>query len=154
IGTVLFRLYDEVVPMTADNFRMLATGQQGYGYHGMVLSCVILGFLIQGGDCDNGSVFDGVSLFIPWGRNFTMKHCTKGLLSMVNFWKDSNASQFFIHMNVNCFLDGSNVVFGQFISNLFVNLLTYIYRRGSQSCKYGRLTQDGTDGRCGQCFES
>jgi cyclophilin family peptidyl-prolyl cis-trans isomerase len=68
IGTVLFRLYDEVVPMTADNFRMLATGQQGYGYHGMVLSCVILGFLIQGGDCDNGSVFDGVSLFIPWGR--------------------------------------------------------------------------------------
>ena len=39
LGTVLFKLYDEVVPVTAHNFQELATWQQGYGYEGSAQSC-------------------------------------------------------------------------------------------------------------------
>ena len=31
-GRIVFRLFDEVVPKTARNFRELATGQHGFGY--------------------------------------------------------------------------------------------------------------------------
>ena len=31
-GRVVFRLFDDVVPRTAQNFRELATGQHGFGY--------------------------------------------------------------------------------------------------------------------------
>ena len=57
-----------------------------------------------------------------------MKHCAKGLLSMVNFRKDGNGSQFYIHMNANRFLDGSNVVFGQ--SFLTISVISLIFFTG------------------------
>jgi peptidylprolyl isomerase len=56
-------------------------------------------------------------------------HNKAGVLSMVNFGKDSNASQFFIHMDANHFLDGSNVVFGQSCSVTLVLMANFIYRR-------------------------
>ena len=31
-GRIVFRLFDDVVPLTAQNFRELATGQHGFGY--------------------------------------------------------------------------------------------------------------------------
>ena len=31
-GKIVFRLFDDVVPLTAQNFRELATGQHGFGY--------------------------------------------------------------------------------------------------------------------------
>jgi hypothetical protein len=33
-GKIVFRLFDDVVPLTAQNFRELATGQHGFGYAG------------------------------------------------------------------------------------------------------------------------
>lgn len=56
-------------------------------------------------------------------------HNKAGVLSMVNFGKDSNASQFFIHMDVNRFLDGSNVVFGQSCSVMVIIVANFIFRR-------------------------
>ena len=34
LGRIVFRLYDDVVPKTARNFRELATGQHGFGFQG------------------------------------------------------------------------------------------------------------------------
>lgn len=52
IGMVVFKLFDEVVPLTARNFRELASGNHGYGYEGSIFSHIVPQFLIQGGDCD------------------------------------------------------------------------------------------------------
>jgi peptidylprolyl isomerase len=41
VGRIIFRLYDDVTPVTARNFRELATGQHGYGYAGSSIHRVI-----------------------------------------------------------------------------------------------------------------
>src|SRR6202790_2434087 len=48
-GTVVFCLYDEVVPIMVQNFQELCTGQNGFGYERSLISQVILSFIIQGG---------------------------------------------------------------------------------------------------------
>ena len=51
LGTVVFKLYDDVVPLTARNFRELALGCGGLGYKDTTFSRIIPQFIIQGGKC-------------------------------------------------------------------------------------------------------
>ena len=130
---VYFELFADVVPITAENFRALCTGEKGLTsagaklhYRGCVVHRIVKDFVVQAGDFTSGDGRGGQSIYPPrskhgdmWGKfkdeNFDLKHTAPGLLSMANSGKNTNSSQFFITLRRRplTFLDNKHVVFGR-----------------------------------------
>ncbi|EIW67952.1 hypothetical protein TREMEDRAFT_23729, partial [Tremella mesenterica DSM 1558] len=106
---VVFELFTDVVPKTAENFRALCTGEKGISpisnvplhYKNSIIHRVIDGFMIQGGDFTKRTGAGGESIY---GGTFADERLEgegtevdkAGLLVMANRGPDTNGSQYFI----------------------------------------------------------
>lgn len=152
-GRLCFELFADVVPLTAENFRALCTGEKGVGSSGKALAYkgsgfhrIIPGFMCQGGDFTAGNGTGGESIYGKKfaDENFSLKHDKPGLLSMANAGPNTNGSQFFITTALTPWLDGKHVVFGELREGLEV--LRAMEACGSDS---GRTSQPVVITGCG-----
>jgi len=131
VGEIEIELYEDVMPVTAGNFRKLI--EEGF-YDGIKFHRVISGFMIQGGDPITKT--DEVFRYGTGGPGYAIadEHIageqltnTRGSLSMANSGPNSGGSQFFINLVDNLFLDfdkepltSKHPVFGRVVGGMDV----------------------------------
>jgi len=132
LGRVVFELFNDRVPKTAENFRVLATGEKGISelsrvplyYKRSVIHRSIKDFMIQGGDFTKMNGQGGESIY---GSPFEDEDLSgsvdkEGLLVMANRGPNTNGSQFFVTVKPCPHLNGKHVVFGRVVSGFDVIL--------------------------------
>jgi peptidylprolyl isomerase len=124
-GTLIIKLYDDICPITCNNFRKLSvkspiTDDNQPAYTGCNFFRIVKKFMIQSGDFENNDGTGGVSIY---GKHFDDENLSisldkEGLLVSANNGSNTNGSQFFITTAPAQHLDGKHVVFGEIISGM------------------------------------
>ncbi|CAF0793935.1 unnamed protein product [Didymodactylos carnosus] len=123
-GQIIIGLFGDIVPMTVLNFVSITNGlyrsQTNFTYKNVPFHRVVRDFCIQTGDFINR---DGTGSMSIYGKkfvdeNFRLSHMSEGWVSMANYGKDTNGSQWFITLVPARWLDGHHVVFGRILQGM------------------------------------
>ncbi|KAJ3053371.1 peptidyl-prolyl cis-trans isomerase cpr6 [Rhizophlyctis rosea] len=156
-GRIVFELFKDVVPKTAENFRLLCLGTETsktrnipLSYKGSIFHRVIKSFMLQGGDFTDHNGRGGESIYGERfeDENFELKHTKAGLLSMANAGPGTNGSQFFVTTVATPHLDGKHVVFGKVLKGM-----SLVRRIENLPTKDDRPLQDVVIADCGELAE-
>ncbi|XP_061376394.1 peptidyl-prolyl cis-trans isomerase CYP95-like isoform X1 [Gastrolobium bilobum] len=125
VERMVFELFYDVAPKTAENFRALCTGERGVSqnsgkslhYKGSFFHHIVKGSIVRGGDFVNRNGTGGESIY---GSKFPdesprLKHDAPGLLSMAITDRDTLGSHFIITLKADHHLDRKHVVFGKLV---------------------------------------
>ena len=116
-GKFKVELYNDKAPITVGNFVKLVN--EGF-YNGLIFHRVIPNFMIQTG-CPHGTGYGGPGYTIQDEFDKTIKHNSKGILSMANTGRPhTGGSQFFITVAPTPWLDGKHAIFGKVIEGMEV----------------------------------
>jgi len=143
-GNIVVKLLEKEAPKTVANFVGLAEGTKEFTnemtgkkekrpyYDGLGFHRVIPDFMIQGG-CPRGDGRGGPGY--TFGDEFhpSLKHSTKGKLSMANAGPNTNGSQFFLTVAPTPWLDNRHTIFGEVVEGQDV------------ADKISKLPRDGND---------
>lgn len=123
-GTIKFQLYEDLAPLTANNFIDLV--ERGF-YNGLTFHRYEPGFVIQGGDPVGNGTGDfqdpvtGRKRTIPLEVTPMLKHDGPGMVAMARSQDRNSAScQFYITLAAASFLDMNYAVFGKVTEGLDV----------------------------------
>ncbi|KAL2318096.1 hypothetical protein Fmac_031972 [Flemingia macrophylla] len=125
VERMVFELFYDVAPKTAENFRALCTGERGVGpntgkslhYRGSFFHQIVKGSIARGGDFVKQNGTGGESIY---GSKFPeesprLKHDAPGFLSMAVADRDTLGSHFIITFKADHHLDRKHVVFGKLV---------------------------------------
>jgi len=150
-GRIIFVLRSDIVPKTAENFKVLCTTPKGQGYIESFFHRIIPEFMLQGGDFTEGNGTGGKSIYGQKFKdeNFILQHDEPFLLSMANAGPHTNGSQFFITTVVCNWLDDKHVVFGKVIHGQ--DVVKAVEAQGTKPA--GKTKKDCQITKCGEWFE-
>lgn len=115
MGSFTAELYDEIVPITANNFIDLANS--GF-YNNLIFHRVVAGFVIQDG-CPLGTGYGGPGYTIPDEISPLLNHNQAGILAMARTSAPNSAgSQYYFTLAPTPNLNGNYAVFGKIIQGL------------------------------------
>lgn len=127
-GTIVAELFNDATPLTVASFVSLAEGTNTMVddkykgkrfYDSLIFHRVMKDFMIQGGD-PLGTGTGSPGYRFPDEFVDSLKHSSKGLLSMANSGPGTNGSQFFITLKDTPWLDGKHTVFGEVVKGIEV----------------------------------
>ncbi|CAF2429712.1 unnamed protein product [Rotaria sp. Silwood2] len=123
-GRVVIGLFGNIVPMTVLNFITITNGivrsNINFTYSGVPFHRIVKDFCIQTGDFINRDGTGSLSIYGPKfvDENFRLSHRSAGWVSMANYGKDTNGSQWFVTLVPARWLDGHHVVFGRVLQGI------------------------------------
>ena len=113
-GVFKVELFNDKSPITVGNFIKLV--DEGF-YNNLNFHRVIPNFMIQGG-CPHGTGRGGPGYTIKDEFDPSLKHDSKGILSMANAGPNTGGSQFFITVVPTPWLDGKHTIFGKVVDGM------------------------------------